>query len=477
MWHDYYNVTSLEEVLQLLSKFGRKARIVAGGTDIILEMERGQRPGVEVLLDISRIQGLDRVAIEDGIAHVGPLVTHNMIVGNSALVDKALPFATACWEVGAPQIRNRGTVAGNVITASPANDTITPLWAMGASVTLQSLAGERTVSLDEFYTGVRRTVMRDDEMLVAIHVPLLDKEERGVFLKLGLRRAQAISVVNVAVVLRFSVDRVETAKITLGSVAPTIVRAREAEAFLQGKALTHDVISAAAALACKSASPIDDVRGSASYRLEMVRVLTARALRALQAPGDHKPIPDDPPMLWGKAQGHGEAALTETVLHSSDSSIPIETIVNGRSYSVEAEAGKSLLRFIRDDIGLTGTKEGCSEGECGACTVFLDGVAVMSCMVPAPRAHRAEVVTVEGLSQDGQLHPVQQSFIDAGAVQCGYCTPGFLMSGAKLLEEYPSPTLEQIKLSITGNLCRCTGYYKILDAFRMVAEMPGVDRS
>jgi CO/xanthine dehydrogenase FAD-binding subunit len=202
MWKEYINATTIDEVLQALSEKGESARVVAGATDLILEIERGVRKGIHTLIDVTRIPKLDHITIdEDNVIHLGPLVTHNHCVESRLIRARAYALARAAWEVGAPQIRNRGTIAGNLITASPANDTITPLMALDASVTLQSVRGARTVALKDFYKGVRRTVMQPDEMLVDISFPALPTTARGTFIKLALRRAQAISIIDVAVVL------------------------------------------------------------------------------------------------------------------------------------------------------------------------------------------------------------------------------------------------------------------------------------
>jgi xanthine dehydrogenase iron-sulfur cluster and FAD-binding subunit A len=465
MWHEYINATTIDEVLQALSERGESARIVAGATDLILELERGVRKGIDTLIDVTRIPNLDHIAIdEDNVIHLGPLVTHNHCVESRLLRARAYPLARAAWEVGAPQIRNRGTIAGNLITASPANDTITPLMALDASVTLQSARGTRTVALKDFYTGVRKTVMQPEEMMVDISFPAMAATARGTFIKLALRRAQAISIVDVALVLDMHQGPVRSAAIALGAVAPIIIRAPEAERYLLGKPLTDEVFEEAARLTMLSCKPIDDIRGSAAYRSEMVRVCTLRGLKLVREGQEHVGMPVEPILLWGS--GKEESGWLKA--HASPAA-PIESTINGKKYTLNSGHEKSLLRLLREDVNLVGTKEGCAEGECGACTVFLDGKAVMACLVPAPRAHGAEIITVEGLAGDGRLHPIQEAFVEYGAVQCGYCTPGFIMSGAMLLEEKSNPTRTEIEQAITGNLCRCTGYYKIVQAIESAA--------
>jgi xanthine dehydrogenase iron-sulfur cluster and FAD-binding subunit A len=469
MWRIYYTPTSVDEALRLLAEHATEARIIAGGTDLLVELQRGTRRA-RVLVDVTRIGGLDQVHLGDeGLIHVGPTVTHNLAAASELLRERSFPLALACWRVGTPQLRNRGTIAGNLVTASPANDTITALWALDAHVTLRSVRGERTLTFADFYRGVRQTALAPDEMVTDISFPALNGNQRGTFAKLALRRVHAIAVVNAAAMLSFDGDVVAQARITLGSVAPTIIRAPEAEGVLVGRPLNAACISDAADLAAQASCCIDDIRASADYRHEIVRVLVRRALTALRDAGERAGLPDEPPMLWGRTEGQFPRLAGKTVRHQDGGAEPIECTVNGENVVVQGAGGKTLLAMLRDDLGLTGTKEGCGEGECGACTVWLDGIAVLACLTPAPRAHGTHITTVEGLSKGGELHTLQQMLIEEGAVQCGYCTPGFAMAGVSLLEEIPHPTHEQIVAGLTGNLCRCTGYYKIIRAVERAA--------
>ncbi len=552
-WRTYLRPGSLDALLEMLDEHQGRSRLVAGGTDVLVELSRGILP-TATLIDVTGVRALKYVASEADVIRLGALATHNDVIASAACVERALPLAQACIEVGAPQIRTRATVAGNLVTASPANDTIAPLMALGADLVLVSKAGgERIVPLADFYRGVRKTVLQPDELLREIRVPALRLDQRGLFLKLGLRRAQAISVINVALVLSFENGTVHDAAITLGCLAPTIVHARTAEAFLAGKRLDPNTCAEAGRLACEDARPIDDLRGTARYRLDTLAALVADGLRRLAAGREHDGWPATPILL--ETEIAAETAIppaSPTVGRSPDTptkpsavaspvsaSVPsvssvvnsatsfsgtIATTINGRPYTLEGAQGKTLLNALREDAGLTGTKEGCAEGECGACTVWIDGQAVMSCLVPAPQAHGAQITTIEGLAAvspsspasvasvssvasspsppsassavlsssssprpprdsapsafsvtppEGEvLHPLQRAFIEHGAVQCGFCIPGMLMAGAKLLDERPHPTLAQAQEALGGNICRCTGYRKILDAVLAAGSAP-----
>jgi carbon-monoxide dehydrogenase small subunit len=148
----------------------------------------------------------------------------------------------------------------------------------------------------------------------------------------------------------------------------------------------------------------------------------------------------------------------------------ITVTVNGVKHEVAVEPRQSLLQVLREELHLTGTKEGCSEGECGACTVILDGQTVDSCLIFGLEANGSEVLTIEGLAKGEQLHPVQKAFAEYGAVQCGFCTPGMLLAAKALLESNPQPTEVDIRRGISGNLCRCTGYVKIVEAIKAAAQ-------
>lgn len=467
---------TLESALDALSSL--RAKPIAGGTDLMVELDRAGHVDLEALVDITRIAGLGEISATADSLSLGPLVTHNQCVRHERLRLGALPLVQACLEVGSPQLRNRATVVGNVVTASPANDTLSALAVLNPTFTLSSSRGRRKLSLDEMILGVRKTALASDELVTDVSFSALDTASdgtwRSIYLKLGLRTAQAISVVHLAVACRIDGQdsTVLEARIALGSVAPTVVRASEVESSLEGRSLTKSTIAEAASSVAASVDPIDDLRAPAWYRQEQLREMTTRALTAMTS-SDELITPERPPTLWGNTKGHWPTGESYAADHHDAS--PVSAVVNGSEVEAPGAAGISLLDWLRatnaESPAVTGVKEGCAEGECGSCTVHLDGMAVLSCLVPATRAHGAEVDTIEGLH-----HPLQQAFVDCGAVQCGFCIPGFLMAGAKLMEESSSPTDLELQIGLAGNLCRCTGYYKIVDAFAAASSATAANK-
>lgn len=442
---------------------------LAGGTDLLVDLHRGG-PGDPVnVVDVTAIAGFTEIA--DGGDHyrLAGGVRHNQVIQHDGLVESCLPLAQACLEVGSAQLRNRATIAGNLATASPANDTISALMALDATVEISRLANDdierQRVPVSDFFTGFRQTVLESGDLITAIEVPKLASSQRGIWVKLGLRRAQAISVVHAGIVVSFADDSgtdstVTAARLAMGSVAPTVVLVPDVDEVLTGRSLTTEAIAAAAAAAARAVTPISDGRATADYRVEVISVLLERSLAAI-ASGQHGSMwPEAPPTLSTPAELSEAASAPNAVLAANDE---ITITLNGASHTA-GHGGENLLDHVRDHCGSTGMKEGCGEGECGACTMLLDGAAVMSCLVSAAQADGATVDTIEGLD-----HPIQQAFVDDFAVQCGFCIPGFLMSGARLLDEVDDPSNDQISHALAGNLCRCTGYYPIIEAVRDAA--------
>jgi xanthine dehydrogenase iron-sulfur cluster and FAD-binding subunit A len=467
MYEKYFIVNSLNDAVGLKAKYSDSSKILAGGTDIMLEMERGLHTGVKQIIDISRVSGLDEIWMDDQLyIHIGPTATHSACLKSSLIQDYAKCLYQACQQVGSPQIRNRGTVAGNIATASPANDTISALMALDAKVELLSSTNKRIIEISKFFNGVRKTALLPNEIISDISFKALKKSERSWFIKVGLRNAQAISILNCAVVLGLNDKTIVKSRIALGAVGATVFRAIAAEESLINQVASETLFENAAQLAGNAASPINDIRASGEYRHKMIFVHVKRALQ--QAVESEDLVLASPVVLWGK-ENSSNAPLTENSIEFDDKSV-INVMINSKEYTLEGGFQKNLLDLIRENALLTGSKEGCGEGECGACTVYMDGVAVLACLIPAVRAHNSRITTIEGINSNGELHKVQQSFIDEGAVQCGYCTPGFVMSAVKLLEEKPNPSIEEIKTGISGNLCRCTGYYKIISAIELAAK-------
>ncbi len=276
---EYFAPTTLAETAALLAQFNGQAKILAGGTDLLVEIKENIRRPAGVI-NLKKIPGLGGLSYSDDAGlGIGALATVRQ-VETSPLVQSHYPgLAQAARELGSIQVRNRATVAGNICRASPSADTPPPLIAAEAAVTIFTSAGERTVPLEQFFTGPGQTVLAASEILLAITAPPPPPHTGHVYLKHGRRRAMELATVGVAVRITLEGDVCRNVRIVLGAVAPTAIRATEAESLLTGVAPDDERIEQAARAALAAARPISDVRASADYRREMVGVLTRRAIR------------------------------------------------------------------------------------------------------------------------------------------------------------------------------------------------------
>ena len=280
---EYFEPSTLPEAVSLLERFNGRACILAGGTDLLVEIkERIRLP--DHVINIKKVPGLNHLTYDpDGGLKIGSLATLREVERSSVVIEKYAGLYQAARELGSIQVRNRATVAGNICRASPSADTLPPLIADNATIDTYGPNGERTIPMDNFFTGPGKTVLSSGEILTQITVPSPPPNTGKVYLKLGRRAAMELATVGVAVTLTLDQDRCRSIGIVLASVAPTPLRATEAEEILVGEPLSEDIMEKAAQAARDQCRPISDVRGSADYRREMVRVLTRRALRMAMA--------------------------------------------------------------------------------------------------------------------------------------------------------------------------------------------------
>jgi carbon-monoxide dehydrogenase medium subunit len=270
---EYFEPTTLGEASALLSRYAGRAQPLAGGTDLLVELKEQLRRA-ECVVNIKRIPGMDTLSYDarEGL-RIGALVTAREVELSDFVLKHYVSLAQATRELGSIQVRNRATIVGNICRASPSADTLPPLIADSASVRIVGGKGERTVRLEDFFTGPGKTVLGVDELVTELLLPAPPPNTRKVYIKHGRRKAMELATVGVAVTLNTDV------KIVLGAVAPTPIRARKAEDLLRGRTLDEKLIAQAAKAAADESRPISNVRASAEYRREMVEVLTRRALQ------------------------------------------------------------------------------------------------------------------------------------------------------------------------------------------------------
>ena len=274
---------TLSQALDMLAAGGSEIAPLAGGTNLLVDM-RGGRHRPNTLMDLGKLDELRSIQLDDDCVVVGGCAAIAELVSNPLIAQHGPSLRDAAAMLGNPLIRNRATIAGNLVDGSPAADTVPPLLALDAEVELASQSGTRRVPLDEFLVGVRQTLRRPDELLTFIRWSIPPPRSSSAFYKIGLRKADAIAVVSVGVMVSLDEDgHCERARIALGSVAPRVIRARAAEDTLRGQAMTDDLIAEAARLAAEATSPIDDLRGSADYRRRTAEALVRRLIGQLRA--------------------------------------------------------------------------------------------------------------------------------------------------------------------------------------------------
>ncbi|MDZ7697049.1 MAG: FAD binding domain-containing protein [Deltaproteobacteria bacterium] len=464
----YYQPGVLEDAFALMAEHEGRAQFIAGGTDVMVRVnQRAIQP--EALISLRGVDALKGIT-PNGEMVLGSMTLFRDIERNPFISRDYPALARAVAVLANPQVRNVATIGGNLCNGAPSADCAPPLLVLEARLTLEGPEGERSVPIRDFFKGPGQHCMNASEVMTGIVLPEIKKGTGSAFLKAG-RVSQDIAVVNAAALVVMEGDICKKCRLSVGAVAPVPLRLTDIETMVEGRAIHPDLLGEVAERTQKAVSPITDVRSTEAYRRQMSGVLVKRALKAaLKVAREEKAESVFQTQVPADISPRQETHTEDMAGNTSGEKKEIRFTLNGHEVSVEVEPHKTLLRLLRDHLRFKGTKEGCGQGECGACTVLVDGLSVDSCLYPAFEAAGKTVTTIEGLLGEGNvLDPTQAAFVAHGGVQCGFCTPGMIMSARNLLNENPNPTDAEIRRGISGNLCRCTGYVQIVESIKEAA--------
>ncbi len=439
---DYVRPASLAEACELLAG-DEDARLIAGGQTLVPMLAmRLARPAK--LIDILRLPELAGIREEQGAVVVGA-TTRQAQAERDPVIRASVPLLAHVlpW-VGHPPTRNRGTIGGSIANADPAAEIPLAAVTLGAEIMLATTNGPTSMPADDFFVGPMLTSISQGECVRAIRFPVWPHRRVGTgFFEVSSRRSDFAFVAAAAQVALDEEGRCLEIALGLGGVADRPLR-------LDVSSLVGTSLDAASGVdavnaACADIEAMSDLHASAAYRRRVASVLCIRALQ--------------------QARDNAAARAFER------RAMKVELRINGVDRSADIEPRKTLLDVLREDFLLTGAHAGCEHGVCGACTVLVDGEPVRSCLMFAVQADGYEITTIEGVAPaPGELSVIQDAFCETHGLQCGYCTPGMILSAHALLQRNVTPTREDIVEAISGNICRCTGYGQIIEAVQFAAE-------
>jgi carbon-monoxide dehydrogenase medium subunit len=470
---DYVRPATVGEAVAALAGADGEGKVLAGGQSLVpvLAMRLG-RP--TVLVDINAVTGLDALSADEEALHVGATVRQRRLESHPLTAAVPLLRMALPW-IGHRELRSRGTICGSLAHADPAAELPAVAACLNATLHVAGPAGRRTINARDFFTGPMTTDLASDELLLSASFPVAAPGEGFAFAEFARRQGDFALAGIVVRVRRAPSGSVEEAVIAAFGISTRPILSDVTQPLnlaLQDagrEALPRALTPAMSALADELVTTPDDMHASTSYRRRLFTVLAARELAAAYSNAQGKGHAQGKGRTPGKGSPPVAQVPPSPLIHATDRTATTLT-VNGKQVTLHVTPRTTLADALRGQCRLTGTHLGCEHGICGMCTVIVNGQAARSCLLFACQLDGADVLTVEGLGRPGDLHPLQQAFGRHHALQCGFCTPGFLLSAYDLLTHRPGVPAEELPAELSGVLCRCTGYRNIVAAVADVAQ-------